>query len=102
MIFDTNALSEFLKGQPTVVEIATSAARVYLPVIVLGEYRFGLVYSRLQTILTAQLDEYERMFPVLGIDIATARYYATVRSDLRAKGRPSLLTIYGLPPSRGT
>ena len=88
MILDTNALSEFLKGQPIVVNLAANADVVYLPVIILGEYRYGLIYSQLRTVLTAQLDDYEREFPILRIDEFTARYYATVRSNLRAKGRP--------------
>lgn len=88
MILDTNALSEYLKGQSAVVAIVSRQLQVFLPVIVLGEYRYGLVYSQWRTTLTAQLDEYQRLFAILNIDAVTARFYAAVRSELRARGRP--------------
>lgn len=61
MILDTNALSEYLKGQSAVVAIVSRQPQVFLPVIVLGEYRYGLVYSQWRTVLSNQLDEYERL-----------------------------------------
>ena len=88
MILDTNALSEYLKGQPAVVATVAQSPQVFLPAIVLGEYRYGLAYSQVRDILTPQLDEYERLFAVLNIDAVTARYYAMARGVLRAKGRP--------------
>ena len=88
MILDTNALSEYLKGQGAVVAIVSRQPQVFLPVIVLGEYRYGLVYSQWRTVLSDQLDEYERLFGILNIDAITARQYAMVRSELRDRGRP--------------
>ncbi len=88
MILDTNALSEYLKGQGAVVAIVSRQPQVFLPVIVLAEYRYGLVYSQWRTVLSDQLDEYERLFGILNIDAITARQYAMVRSELRDRGRP--------------
>jgi len=88
VILDTNALSEYLKGQGAVVAIVSRQPQVFLPVIVLGEYRYGLVYSQWRTVLSDQLDEYERLFGILNIDAITARQYAMVRSELRDRGRP--------------
>ena len=41
MIADTNALSAFLAGDASVAPIFAEAAELCLPVIVLGEYRYG-------------------------------------------------------------
>ena len=46
MILDTNALSAFADGNQNVRETIVDAAGPYLPVIVIGEYRFGLLSSR--------------------------------------------------------
>jgi len=45
VILDTNALSAFAEGNQAVRETIANAAGPYLPVIVLGEYRFGLMGS---------------------------------------------------------
>ena len=43
MILDTNALSAFAKGNPRIRELIIDTAGHCLPVVVLGEYRFGLM-----------------------------------------------------------
>ena len=42
MILDTNALSAFVDGARGVGEILRRQSRVALPVIVLGEFRYGI------------------------------------------------------------
>jgi len=59
-----------------------------LPVIVLGEYRYGLSGSRLQSTLEPKLAELERFVRVLDITRATAKVYALVRTELKRKGKP--------------
>jgi predicted nucleic acid-binding protein len=46
MILDTNALSAFADGIPGAVTQIQEADELHLPVIVLGEYRFGIALSR--------------------------------------------------------
>ena len=46
MIVDTNALSAFADGVPPVVQQIATADELHVPVIVLGEYRFGIATSR--------------------------------------------------------
>ena len=46
MILDTNALSAFVDGEPAVGEILRRHAQAALPVIVLGEFRYGIAQSR--------------------------------------------------------
>jgi len=87
MIIDTNALSDFLRDQPEVVEIISGAAWLCLPVIVLGEYRYGVMHSRERRTLLPKLDECERRFPLLTVDAATARFYALVKTELKVRGQ---------------
>jgi predicted nucleic acid-binding protein len=46
VILDTNALSAVADDEPAVVRVYSQTASMELPVIVLGEYRFGVGQSR--------------------------------------------------------
>jgi tRNA(fMet)-specific endonuclease VapC len=46
MILDTNALSAFADDIRSVVQQIATADELHVPVIVLGEYRFGIATSR--------------------------------------------------------
>jgi tRNA(fMet)-specific endonuclease VapC len=49
LILDTNALSAAAEREPGALEIVARAERLAVPVIVLGEYRFGIAQSRHRT-----------------------------------------------------
>ena len=53
MILDTNALSAFIDGEPAVGVRLSAESQVAIPVIVLGEFRYGISGSR-------HRDKYER------------------------------------------
>jgi tRNA(fMet)-specific endonuclease VapC len=63
-------------------------ARHELPVIVIGEYRYGLARSRRRRSLLPLFNELIRESTVLSIGLETATAYAAVREALRAKGTP--------------
>lgn len=88
MIADTNALSAFLAGDASVAPAFAEAADLCLPVIVLGEYRYGMSASRESAALETALDELCHDVRVLPVDSDTARFYAVVRRELRAAGTP--------------
>ena len=46
MILDTNAVSALADGDAGLVEAAASVERFSLPVVVLGEFQFGIARSR--------------------------------------------------------
>jgi hypothetical protein len=49
MILDTNAVSDFADANQSLLDrLQQSAEDIHLPVIVLGEYRFGVKSSRLR------------------------------------------------------
>jgi len=88
LALDTNAVSALLEGDPALLELLEGVSRFALPVIVVGEYRFGLQRSRHRKQLAAMLDELVAESDVLVVDEQTTVHYAQVREALRAKGRP--------------
>lgn len=88
MILDTNALSAYLDRTPEAVEIVSEAREIAIPVVVAGEFAFGIAQSR-------HREEYERSLrrmldrsTVLDIGIETARHYAAIRLELKGAGTP--------------
>jgi predicted nucleic acid-binding protein len=88
VILDTNALSALLDGEPGVKTVLENTADIFLPVIVLGEYRFGLIRSRARKPLEALLDRLQGMATVLPVDEETVRPYAEIRCELKQAGTP--------------
>ena len=88
MILDTNAVSALFIGDPALGEVLASDQRHHLPVIVIGEYRYGLLGSRHRARLADLLGILIRESLVLQVDETTAEVYAQVRDELRQNGRP--------------
>ncbi len=88
MILDTNALSAWADGDADVEASALLANQPVVPVVVLGEYLFGIRQSRYRTHYE---DWLRRTLPLVQIaisDSATAESYATIRLELKRSGRP--------------
>lgn len=88
LALDTSAVSALLEGDAALLELLGGVTRFALPVIVVGEYRFGLQRSRHRKQLAALLDELVAESDLLLVDDHTTLHYAQVREALRAKGRP--------------
>ena len=88
MILDTNGLSALADGDVTLEPILRQAASISLPVIVLGEYRYGIRQSRHRARYEQWLADAVADYNVLDVDQGTAGYYAEVREDLKRKARP--------------
>jgi tRNA(fMet)-specific endonuclease VapC len=89
MILDTNAVSDFADAnQGLLNRLQQSAEDIHLPVIVLGEYRYGIKSSRLRAARESWLDELEASAIVLAVTSETSRAYADIRHDLRLAGQP--------------
>lgn len=88
MILDTNALSAAADGDPAALEVVASAERLSVPVIVLGEYRFGIAQSRHRTDYENWLREWVDAVTVLDIDEETTHFYAAIGLELKRKGKP--------------
>ena len=88
LILDTNALSAAADGHPVVAAHLTAADRIAIPVIVLGEYRFGILQSRRRNEYERWLADTTAVARVLEITEATTFYYAAIRIELKRSGRP--------------
>lgn len=88
MILDTNALSAFVDGDAGVGEILRRQPRAAIPVIVLGEFRYGIAQSRRRAAYEAWLESHLLHFDVLPVTGETAVTYAELRAALKRSGRP--------------
>lgn len=70
MILDTNAISDFADANQRLLgRLQQADDDIHLPVIVLGEYRYGLKSSRLRAARESWLDELESTAIVLPITV---------------------------------
>ena len=88
MILDTNGLSAMAAGEAALEPILRNAAQIAIPVIVLGEYRYGISQSRHRRHYERWLAEYLPNFRVLDVDELTTRSYSAVRTELKKAGTP--------------
>lgn len=88
MILDTNALSAFVDGDPGVGDVLRAQARAAIPVVVLGEFRYGIALSKRRSSYEAWLDSSLIRFDILSVTDETAIAYAALRVKLRQSGRP--------------
>jgi predicted nucleic acid-binding protein len=87
-MLDTNALSAFVDGDPVVGDILRQQARAAIPVIALGEFRYGIAGSRHRSSYEEWLESHLPYFDVLSVTADTTIAYAVVRVALRKAGRP--------------
>lgn len=88
MILDTNGLSAAADGDPALEPILRKAAEVAVPVVVLGEYRYGIQHSRDRPRYQQWLTESIRNYRVLDVNEDTAVSYAAIRTELKRAGTP--------------
>ena len=88
MSLDTNALSAYLDRTPEAVEVVSEARELAIPVIVAGEFAFGIAQSRHREAYERSLERMLDRCTVLDIGIETARHYAAIRLELKGAGTP--------------
>jgi len=88
VILDTNALSAFFEGDSSLEKALSRTQHLFLPVIVLGEYRFGLLRSKKRRLIEAALSKLERAATVLSVEPETVSPYAEIRDRLKTVGNP--------------
>jgi len=87
LILDTNALSAYLDSTPGAVKIVSGAAAIAIPVIVAGEFTFGIAQSRHREAYERSLQRMLDRSAVLDIGMETARHYAAIRLELKVSGK---------------
>ena len=88
MILDTNALSAFVDGDLSVGNVLRGQLRAAIPVIVLGEFRYGIAQSKQRSAYETWLEAHLPHFEILPVTDETAVAYADLRVALKRAGRP--------------
>ena len=88
MILDTNAVSAWCDDDAALLAVLPTDRPLFIPAIVLGEYRFGIKVTRDRKIREAWLEDVEFDVTVLDVNSETARHYADVREQLRKARTP--------------
>jgi predicted nucleic acid-binding protein len=88
LILDTNAFSAFIDGDSEVGAILRLQRQAAIPVIVLGEFRFGILSSRKREFYEEWLIQSLRHFDLLSVTAETTVPYASLRATLKSRGRP--------------
>lgn len=107
MIIDTNALSAWRDGDERLIRLLYRQ-RLMLPVIVVGEYLYGLQGSRYQSETEGWLHGLigSGGVEVIPVELDCSEIYATLRSQLRSMGKPipdndqwiaALASLHGVP-----
>ena len=86
LILDTNAVSALVDGDASLRKAIEHEFQLALPVIVLGEYLFGIRESRYRSRYAGWLDANLTLF--FPVDAGTSEQHAEVRAELKAAGRP--------------
>jgi tRNA(fMet)-specific endonuclease VapC len=88
MILDTSALSAAADNDPALVAILAGADQLAIPVIVLGEYRYGISQSRHRVAYERWLKGLLQDCLVLDVNESTTHHYAEINLELRRSGTP--------------
>jgi predicted nucleic acid-binding protein len=86
VILDTNALSAFIDGEAAVGVRLSEEGQVAIPVIVLGEFRYGISGSRYRDRYERWLADHLADFEILAVTESTTFTYARVRASLKKLG----------------
>jgi tRNA(fMet)-specific endonuclease VapC len=96
LILDTNALSAAAEEHPGVTGLLADVQQLALPVVVIGEYRYGIAQSRHRARYRRWLDSLINDCKVLDINEQSTHYYAAISIELRRAGSPFRPMTFGL------
>ena len=87
ILLDTNAYSDFMRGDSCRVQLFRTAQTLYIPIIVLGELRAGFAAGKFESTNAANLHRFlnSPRVEVLQIDQQTTYHYAQLYLFLRKK-----------------
>jgi tRNA(fMet)-specific endonuclease VapC len=88
IILDTNALSAVAEGDIAAAHSIAANTPAAIPVIVLGEYRFGIAQSRRIANYERWLEDVRAVSSILEITEETAIHYSHLRLQLKQAGAP--------------
>ncbi len=87
-MLDTNALSAWADADALLLRALPKDRLWHLPVVVLGEFLFGIRRSRERAKLEKWIEEVKAACALVVVDADTADRYAEIRDELRAAATP--------------
>lgn len=87
-LLDTNIIIGLLKREASILAAIATASELFVPVIALGELYFGAARSSRPEANQAVLDQFVIGRTVLLCDLAVAREYGRLKSELKTQGTP--------------
>lgn len=88
LLLDTSAVVELFRNEAEAGRLVTAEGEAYVSVVVIGELLAGALRSERKEQNVAQVERLAAGPNVLECDADTARHYASIRHQLRLKGRP--------------
>jgi len=88
LILDTSALSAAAEEHPGVMGILAGVQQLALPVVVIGEYRYGIAQSGHRARYRHWLNSLITDCTVLDVTEQTTHHYAAINVELRQAGKP--------------
>jgi tRNA(fMet)-specific endonuclease VapC len=88
LILDTNAVFAAAEQHQGILKVLAGAAQLALPVVVVGEYHYGIAQSRHRAIYRRWLEGLIGDCAVLDITEQTTRHYAAINLELRQVRKP--------------
>ena len=88
MMLDTNALSAWADADGALLKILPKDRLWHLPVVVIGEFLFGIRRSRDRSKLELWMNAVMESCTLVVVDEVTADHYAAIREELRAAATP--------------
>jgi tRNA(fMet)-specific endonuclease VapC len=88
LILDTNAFSGFVDGDERLLGALENEPELALPIVVLGEYLYGIAQSRRRAVYESWLRVNLGLFDLLPVVRQTAEAYSEIRRELKTAGKP--------------
>ena len=88
LLLDAHALSAIADGDPKALKRFQMSPVIAIPVIVFGEYLFGISQSRFRSEYEQWLNALPSDLRVLDVTRETAAHYAKIRVQLKKAGTP--------------
>ncbi len=87
-LLDSNIIIAFFADEAAVVERVESLPQVFVPVIVVGELLYGAAKSARSQENERRVLDFSQSVSLLDVSRSTAKAYASIKNNLRRKGRP--------------
>ena len=87
LLLDTSAILDLFAGVDAVTSLLAEATEAFVPIIAIGELRYGARVSSRPESKLADVEGFAARAS-LPCDAETAHHYAKIRASLRLRGRP--------------